>query len=167
MKELARGGWKTLLMEPDMYRKVLVPLDRSIEETGGVLAIAKDLLVPEGEGILLHIIPPGVPITVGLFTVPAKQVEEDERRRAMGYLSYFANQLSQVSGRWRCEVAVSASVADEIVDTAAREEVDLIAMYTHDREGIDRLIKGSIAEKVKERAHTEVRVIRPYEMVAR
>ena len=40
-------------------------------------------------------------------------------------------------------------------------------MYTHDRKGLAKLIKGSIAEKVKERATTEVRVVRPRELVAR
>jgi nucleotide-binding universal stress UspA family protein len=42
-------------------------------------------------------------------------------------------------------------VADGIVDFARREEVDLIAMYTYDRKGLSKLIKGSVAEKVRNR----------------
>ncbi len=43
---------------------------------------------------------------------------------------------------------------------AAREGVDLIAMYTHDRKGLVRLIKGSIAAQVERASSTEVRVFR-------
>jgi nucleotide-binding universal stress UspA family protein len=36
----------------------------------------------------------------------------------------------------------------EIVDFAAREQVDLIAMGTHGREGVSRAVLGSVAERV-------------------
>ena len=38
-----------------------------------------------------------------------------------------------------------------------REQVDLIAMYTHDRRGLAKIIKGSIAQRVKEKSPVEVR----------
>ena len=150
-----------------MYRKILIPLDRSVREADDVLALAKDLLAPKGEGILLHIIPPGVPITVGLYVVPARQVEDDECARALRYLGYLAEQLNQVSGRWRCEVAVSGSVAREIVAFAVREKVDLIAMYTHDRKGLAKLIQGNVAQKVQQKSPIEVRVAKPLDLVAK
>jgi len=150
-----------------MYQKILVPLDRSDKECGGVLAMAKDLLAPGGEGILLHVIPPGVPILVGLYIVPASQVEEDETTKALKYLGHLADQLRHVSGQWRCEVAVSGSVAKEIVTYAVREKVDLIAMYTQDRTGLAKLIKGCIAEKVQQKSPIEVRILKPRELVAK
>ena len=148
-----------------MYQKILVPVERSIRETEGVLDMAKNLLAPDGGGILLHIIPPGSTITVGLYMIPAYQVEKDQRTNAMNFLGYFAEQLNQSLGRWRCEVAVSKSVAEGIVDFAVREEVDLIAMFTHDRKGLAKLIKGSIAEKVQQGSPIEVRVLKPRELV--
>ena len=51
------------------------------------------------------------------------------------------------------------------MDYARREGVDLIAMYTHDRKGLARLIKGSIANEVKQSAPIEVRVFTPGELV--
>ena len=57
------------------------------------------------------------------------------------------------------------SVAQGIADFAAREEVDLIAMSTHDRKGLAKLIRGSIAEKVQERSPVDVRVFKPKELV--
>jgi nucleotide-binding universal stress UspA family protein len=59
---------------------------------------------------------------------------------------------------------VSESVADAISDLALRENVDLIAMYSHDRRGIARLIKGSIAEKVQRKSSSDLRVLRPREL---
>jgi len=40
------------------------------------------------------------------------------------------------------------NAADEIVRTAGEEEIDLIVIATHGRTGLDRLIFGSVAEKV-------------------
>lgn len=150
-----------------MYKKILVPLDRSIKESEGVLVMAKDLLEPEGEGTLLHIIPPGAPMTVGLSYLPATQVENDERDRALRYLTDLAVRLSQSSGQWRCEVAVSSSVAEGIVDFATRERVGLIAMYTNEQTRSADLIERSVAEKVRQSAPMEVRVVlNPRELLA-
>ena len=150
-----------------VHRKILVPLDGSIKSAEGVLGVVQELLDPEGEAVLLHVIPPSVTKMVGSGFMSGSQVEKRERSRAMGYLNYFADRPNKGPGRWRCEVAVSSSVPEGIADTAVQEEVDLIAMYTHDRKGLAKLIKGSIAEKVKERATTEVRVVRPRELAAR
>ena len=149
-----------------MYEKILVPLDQSMESQD-VLPLVQELLTPEGETILLHIIPPARTTLLGESVMPASQGEEAERHIAMVHLRRIASRIGKEPGRRRCEVSASASVADGIADFARQEEVDLIAMYTHDRKGLAKLIKGSIAEKVKERATTEVRVVRPRELVAR
>ena len=133
-----------------MYQKILVPLDRSAKESQGAVAIAKDLLAVDGEGILLDIVPPGVPLTVGIFTVPAIQVEQEECAKAMVNLGSLANQLNKVSGRWRGQAVVSNSMAERTVDLAIREKVDLIAIYGHDTNDTKRLaqlIEGGLAEK--------------------
>jgi len=147
-----------------VHQKILVPLDGSIKAVDGVLSVVQDLIEPEGEVILLRVIPPSGTKMVGSSFMSGSQVEKREHSRAMGYLKYFADRQSEGPGRWRCEVAVSTAVADEIVNTAAREEVDLIAMYTHDRNGLAKLVKGSITEKVMGRAPSEVRVVRQREL---
>ena len=147
-----------------MYEKILVPLDRS-PESEGVLPSVEELLAPEGEGILLHIIPPGRTRSLGEFgefAVLGTQL----RGRAMARLRKAVTQIGDGPGRWRCEVVVSDSVADGIADFARREEVGLIAMYTHDRKGLAKLIKGSVAEKVQKWATTEVQIFGPRELVA-
>jgi len=51
---------------------------------------------------------------------------------------------------------VPKSVTEGITGVAAQEKADLIAMSTHDRKGLARLVKGSIAAKVERKAPTEV-----------
>ena len=150
-----------------MYEKILVPLDHSMESEG-VLPYAEEVLNPGGEGILLHIIPPdSTGSSSGEFVMRASQVEEEERAKAMARLREIGRRMSEGPSLWRCEVAVSTSVADGIADVARREQVDLIAMYTHDRKGLAKLFKGSIAEKIQKRSAAEVQVLGPRELVAR
>lgn len=146
-----------------MYRKILIPLDGSAEAEG-VLPLIRDELTPEGEGVLLHVLPPFKSQAAGEYVLRGTQLEEDERAKAMSYLRKIANQLGEESDRWRCEVAVADSVAQGIVDFAMQEDVNLIAMYSHDRKGLAKLIKGSIAEKVERKAPIEVQVFKPREL---
>ena len=148
-----------------MYNKVLVPLDLS-QESEGVLPLVVDLLKPGGEGMLLHVIPPGHAKSMGEFVQLASQVEEEAREKAMAYLRRLAGQFGDDSRHWSCAVSVSGSLPDEIVSFALRESVDLIAMYTHDRKGLAKLVKGSVADKVQKKASVDVKLFRPRELVA-
>jgi len=139
-----------------MYRKILVPLDGSAESEG-VLPIVRGFITPESEVILFQVVSPGRSRAFGEYTV---------RREAIRYLRQVVSKLSEPPGQCRCEATVSASVADGIADFARSEEVDLIAMYTHDRKGLAKLMKGSMAEKVRKKATTEVQVFKASELVA-
>ena len=89
------------------------------------------------------------------------QREEVERSKAETYLRGVLRELDSQGDptRRRGEVVVAESVCQGIVDFARKEEVDLIAMYTHDR-------KGSIASDVSKRAPIEVKVIKPRELAS-
>ncbi len=51
--------------------------------------------------------------------------------------------------------------AEEIVEKAEEENVDLIIMGTHGRKGLDRMLFGSVAESVVKNAKQPVLTIRP------
>ena len=51
--------------------------------------------------------------------------------------------------------------AEEIIAQADSENVDMIVMGTHGRKGIDRILFGSVAEKVVKHARQPVLTIRP------
>ena len=147
-------------------RKILVPLDGS-EKSEKVLETVQELLTPGSQGILLKVIASGKSKRgPGAADLLDKQIDA-ERGRAMGYLRGVVDHRAEVPGRWRCAVVVAESVAQGIADFAIREKVDLIAMYTNDRKGLAKLIRGSIAEKVNQKTPTEIRVVKPGEPVAR
>jgi nucleotide-binding universal stress UspA family protein len=52
------------------------------------------------------------------------------------------------------------SVGDGIVQICMETNCDLIVMGTHGREGVDRLLLGSVAERVTRQAHVPVMLIR-------
>ena len=149
-----------------MYQKVIVPLDDSDDSRSVVKALS--LLVAGGgeggEAILLHVIPPGRSHTTGDFTVLGAQVEEQERSRAMVYLDRLSGELSEASIKSTCAVVVSKSVADCIANYASQQGADLIAMYTHGRSGLAKLLKGSVTADVKKRASVEVRAFESPEL---
>ena len=148
-----------------MYQNVLVPLDRSVESEG-VLDVIPDLVNPDGQATLLSVIPPGRTRSLGELVVLGTQQEEEDRARAMVYLNRIANRLRESSVNAATAVVVHDSVASAIVAYANRNSVDLISMFTHDRRGLARLVKGSVAREVERRAVMPVRVFRPEDLVA-
>ena len=138
-----------------MYQKVLVPLDDS-EASRSVLKALSGLVADGGEAILLHVIPPGKTRGTGNFAVMGYQVEEDHRNKALVHLNRVSNELNDASIKATVTVMVSNSVVGCIVNFAEEEGVDLIAMYTHGRKGIAKLLTGSVTQDV--RAHTSVEV---------
>ncbi len=145
-----------------MYKKVLIPLDGS-PEAEGVFPMIKDHLAPDAEVILLQVIPPARSRVIRGQLLDSSQIEAEERDEALTQCRLFVDRLGS-DVRQRCEVKVSESVPEGIVDTAVHELVDLIAMYTHDRKGLARIIRGSIAERVQKKAPVEVEVFTPQEL---
>ena len=58
-------------------------------------------------------------------------------------------------------VVVVGYAAEEILALAEREQADLIIMGTHGRKGIDRILFGSVAEKVVKSSLCPVLTMRP------
>jgi CRP-like cAMP-binding protein/nucleotide-binding universal stress UspA family protein len=143
-----------------MYQKIVVPLDKS-QECEGVLESIPQILDQTGEAILFHVIAPVRTKAVGDFVILGSQQEEDDRDRAMVYLEQISSQLEGASRACRCAVVVAASVSDAIANFAQQQEADLIAMYTHDRKGLARLMRGSVAREVERKSLVEVRVLGP------
>ena len=138
-----------------MYQKVLVPLDDS-DDSRSVVKALSGLVAEGGEAILLHVIPPGKSKGTGDFAVLGSQIEEGERGAAMVHLNRLSSELSEASIKSTCAVVVSNTVVGCIVNYASEHGVDLIAMYTHGRKGLAKLLKGSVTADV--RAHTAIEV---------
>jgi len=55
----------------------------------------------------------------------------------------------------------SAEPAERIVDYAEDEDIDLVVMGTHGRTGLDRVLLGSVAERVLRQSPKPVFVVKP------
>ena len=146
-----------------MSQKIIVPLDGSAKAEK-VLDLAQRFLPQGGRGILLRVLPTLMAKKDERRSIRGRLRQDARRTAALGYLRCVVGHL-EAPGIWRCEVVEADSVAQGITDFAAREEVGLIAMYTHGRKGLAKLIRGSIAEKVQERASVDVLVFKSKELV--
>ncbi len=64
----------------------------------------------------------------------------------------------------KIKIAVSnGDEAEQIINYIIKENIDLIIMGTHGRKGIDRLIFGSVAEKVTKATPIPIMLIKPIE----
>jgi nucleotide-binding universal stress UspA family protein len=145
-----------------MYKRILIPTDGSAPSENAVkagLELAKSL---GAEATLLYVVEPVVPrILIGPETVPyypdlTRDLEiagKQALERAEGFAQYL-------------EVPVKAELkqgnaAQVIVEEAA--EHDLVVMGTHGRSGLDRLLLGSVTQKVLQRSPKPVLVVRMHE----
>jgi nucleotide-binding universal stress UspA family protein len=121
------------------FRRILLPLDGG-ERSAAILPMVEDLARRhESEVVLLRVEREGLSRPVLAATLaPARVVES---------LRPWTERLASQGLRCRA-IAAQGETASEILDVAEREGVDLIAMTTHGRSGLPRLIDGSVSERV-------------------
>jgi nucleotide-binding universal stress UspA family protein len=142
------------------FRRVLVPLDGTPEYDEAIdhaLAVAGDV---GAEFHLMQVIVPVVyyaePAPVAFFDQSAL---EDLARE---YLAGVANRIRSRGFTATTAVIVNVSPARAILDEAEERKADLIAMETHGRTGLARLLMGSVSDKVARAATVPVLVHRPH-----
>ncbi len=150
-----------LIPEPAMQR-LLIPLDGS--------ALAEQVLEPalelarltDGRCTLVRVVeihsglpdsPPGSP-------GPPGEVHVEE---AQAYLKSVAGRFGDQGLPIRTCVVVGRSIPETVLEQARVQGSDLIALATHGRGGIRRLLLGSVADQVIQGATTPVLVYRPPE----
>ena len=138
-----------LATEPEI-RHILIPLDGS--------ALAEQVLAPatvlggltQAEFTLLRVYGPS--IDVDLLGYAAQEgVEgavEQLRVRAEGYLQGVAEGFTTQGFKVQTKAVPGQHPANAILDAAQNLAVSLIALETHGRRGLPRLLLGSVADKV-------------------
>ena len=152
------------LHQKRLINKVLVPLDGS--------PIAEQVL-PHAEGVarilgselfLFHVFEPMRKYAGGLVyrALPNEVVDAENARRKQAGLSY----LDEISKKLKDRgISVTSGVApgspaEQILDYADANRMDLIAMSTHGRSGVGRWVFGSVTDKVLHAGDTAVFVVR-------
>lgn len=145
-----------------LIRKVLLPLDGSRVGESAIPSAQALAGLLGAQVVLFHVVRPAMP-PVGLegsMAYPLPQGEEESRKAtALEYLGRAAR-LFQEKGLNVSGAVSIGSPADEILDYAKANAVDLIAMSSHGRSGIGRWVFGSVTAKVLQAGNTDVLVVR-------
>jgi nucleotide-binding universal stress UspA family protein len=148
------------------FQHMLIPLDGS--------ALAEQILAPavalgnigEAAYMLLYVVEPyrfmsgdPVPYTSRLEDAALA----DEQAKAQDYLNGIALLMRAEGLQVQTRVAVARDARTAILQAALQHEIDVIAMTTHWRGGLDRLLVGSVAVQVLHDSQVPVLLDRPQE----
>ena len=172
---LVRPGDSPPAWEPEpVLKHLLLPLDGSLlAERILEPAVALGTLM-EADYTLLRVIrpvlPSGYPLEGTTFdnTVQAmfeqiQKAHEQLRQEAQDYLDGVAKRLRARSLKVQTRIALEEQVAAAILHEARPPARDLVALETHGRRGLPRLVLGSVADKLIRGSPLPVLVQRPPE----
>lgn len=141
--------------------KILHPTDFSECATHAeqfAVRLARDL---KGELVLFQALVEAPLYGEGILNMrEAQRVYDAQRKWAEETLEARAGQIRQAEGvpvRWALQTGVPF---EEIVKAAEKEGADMIVMGTHGRSGLNRLLLGSVAERVIRLAPCPVLTVR-------
>ena len=132
----------------DAFKRIVVPLDGSSlaeQILPRVLTLAK---FEDAEITLLHVLTP-------------ESYAQKEISLPQTYLFRIAGTLRRDGLPVTTDIVINQSVADAINDFASREKADLIAIATHGRGGLNRMLHGSVADAVMHSARISMLVFKP------
>jgi len=151
-----------------MYKMILVPLDGS--ELAELVLPHVEMLAKAGvepaEVVLLRVcelarmVMGGYGEAVGQMAILTEQAAAACKADAEEYLAAMEERLKEKGLKVRT-VLLEGDSANEILDYAANNPVDLIAMGSHGRSGISRWAYGSVASKVLRGIATPILVVTP------
>lgn len=140
------------------WNRILVPIQFSKKLPAAELQLAREVArTHEATIVLLHVVPvsPAVAADAGLAAQYYVEAEEDARSR----LRKMAE--SRLKG-FKTEIDVEVGEpANIIVKQAVKLRADLVIMATHGREGLKRLLLGSVAEHVVRNCPCPTLTVRP------
>jgi nucleotide-binding universal stress UspA family protein len=156
---LSRGGDKIMVE----FKRILVPLDGSPLAERALPLVTALALRLESQIILLRALEiPTSPLPTYYPKCARDQmfdVCEKVRQDAENYLKDLEVELRQQGIDVRI-LLPDPPPAESIIDAAAAEDVDLIAISTHGRSGLARWTFGSVAEEVARHSPCPVLLIR-------
>lgn len=92
-----------------------------------------------------------------------RKFEEELIQGAQTRMAEFQQEYFSALAKVKTEV-VLGDAAEQILSYAAENEMDMIIIGTHGRKGLDRILFGSVAEKVVKSSPIPVLVINPYKI---
>lgn len=143
-------------------KKMLVPVDFS-ENSEKILKSALFLAKKCDAALAVVFVVQSIEDYSGFFVphMPIAQFEEEMVEGAHRRMESFLEENMDRSVPHTAKVLIG-DVAEEIIRFAEAEKFDMIVMGTHGYKGVEKVLFGSVAEKVVKRSPCPVLTINPY-----
>jgi len=147
------------------FKRIIVPLDGSVlaeQILPRVLTLAK---LEDAEITLLNVL---VPQSYSQKEIadPVLPWWEKDVATAQTYLFRIAAELRRDGLSVTTDIVIAENVANAIRDFASREKADLIAIATHGRGGLARMLRGSVADAIMHSGRMSMLVLKPDNVAA-
>jgi nucleotide-binding universal stress UspA family protein len=147
------------------FKRIIVPLDGSVlaeQILPRVLTLAK---LEEAEITLLNVL---IPESYSQKEIvdPTLPWWDKDVATAQSYLFRVAAELRNNGVSVTTDIVIAEHVANAIGDFASRERADLIAIATHGRGGLARMIRGSVADAMMHSAKMSMLIFKPDNVAA-
>ena len=149
------------LEQKSLIKRILVPLDGSRVGEAAIPCTEALARALGAELVLIQVMEPVITWAgfEGSVSYATPQDEESRKAAAMAYLASVGKPLKESGISTSIAVGFGSS-ADQIIDYAEANAIDLIAMSSHGRSGIGRWVFGSITSKVLRAGDTPLLVVR-------
>ncbi|MDP9201868.1 MAG: universal stress protein [Gemmatimonadota bacterium] len=144
----------------EAFKRIVVPLDGSTlaeQILPRVLTLAK---LEDAEITLLHVLT-SESYSQKEIVDPNLPWWDKDISLAQEYLFRIAGRLRRNGVPATTDIVISENVANAIGDFAGREKADLIAIATHGRGGLARMLRGSVADAVMHSTRMSMLVFKP------
>ena len=144
------------------FKKILVPVDFS-ENSPKILEAAADIAAKLDSDLFVVFVVQSFEDYSGFFVphMPIAQFEEEMFQSAENKMASFLTE-NLGSARPCTSTVIKGDVAEEITDYAAKNNISIIVMGTHGYKGLEKVLFGSVAEKVVKTSPCPVLTINPY-----
>ena len=143
-----------------MYHKILVPLDGS-KRAEKILPHVEELALRyKAKVIFLHVVEyKAIPTSEGEYINLTGQEFDQVKKQAETHLAGIQGEFREKNIESRSHV-IYGSAVEGIINIAAQEGVDLIALASHGRGGLARVFYGSVAAGLLHRVDRPLLIIR-------
>ena len=145
-----------------MYNTILMPLDGSARAEA-IIPHVEYLAQLTGATVLFFQVVEPPPIIAGPYDARPLTIPEDDVEARMQRIdSYLAGWVERFAAQGIAarHIVAQGAVVQTIIEVAAREGADLVAMASHGRSGLTRVFYGSVAAGVLQRIDRPLLLIR-------
>ncbi|MDP9204335.1 MAG: universal stress protein [Gemmatimonadota bacterium] len=142
------------------FKRIVVPLDGSTLAEQILPRVVELAKLEEAEITLLNIL---VPQSYSQREIvdPSLPWWDKDISQAQAYLFRIAGKLRRNGVTVTTDIVIGDNVASAIGDFASREKADMIAIATHGRGGLARMLRGSVADAIMHSGRMSMLVFKP------